>query len=183
MYNPAYMIETHAFGVFIPPYAKYLILGSFTVKKYSGDPRIDWFYTTKVNQFWPIIQEVYDVSLPDRKSKEELFAKLGIALVDIILECERKSGTNLDTNLVNIVYNTSAIRKILTENKIEKIFFSSRFVEKGYKRKLNELVEEFPDIELITLPSPSPRYAAMRKEEKVRKYKEVFPSLLNNATV
>ncbi len=169
------MIETHAFGVFVPLNAKYLLLGSFTAKKYLGDPKLDWFYVTKVNQFWPIIEKVYGISLPDKKSKEELFIKLGIAITDIIYQCERKDGTNLDANLINFVYHTKEIRKILTENKIEKIFFSSRFVEKEYKRKLKELVEEFPDVELITLPSPSPRYAAMSREDKIKRYKEVLP--------
>jgi len=120
------MIEKHAFGNFVPTNAKYLVLGSFTLKKYTGDPNLDWFYTTKVNQFWPIIQEVYGVPLPDRKSKEVLFTKLGIALSDIILECERRDGTNLDANLVSITYNTDGIRKILKENNIQKIFITPK---------------------------------------------------------
>jgi hypothetical protein len=32
-----------------------------------------------------------------------------------------------------------------------------------------------PSVKFITLPSPSPRYAAMSKEEKIKKYKEVLP--------
>lgn len=169
------MIEKHAFGDFVPKNAKYLLLGSFTVKKYSGDPNLDWFYTSKVNQFWPIIEAVYNVSVPDKKSKVHLFTKLGIALSDIILECERRDGTNLDSNLIRIVYNKDGVRKILTANKIEKIFFSSRFVEKEYKKHFREFLVEFPKIELITLPSPSPRYAAMSKSEKTKRYRELLP--------
>ena len=172
------MLETHAFGVFVPTNAKYLILGSFTVKKYTGDPNLDWFYVTPVNQFWPIIENVYDIKLPDKRAKEDLFTKLGIALSDIIYQCERRDGTNLDANLINFVYNTPNIRTILSENKIEKIFFTSKFVEKEYKKKLKELIEEFPEVELMTLPSPSPRYAAMRKEEKIQRYKEILPKII-----
>lgn len=175
------MIETHAFGVFVPANAKYLLLGSFPANISGKAP--DWFYGSKVNQFWPIVEKVYGVTLPDKTRKEELFTKLEIAITDIIYQCERRDGTNLDANFINFVYHTSAIRKILTKNKIKKIFFSSRFVEKEYKRKLKELVEEFPNIELITLPSPSPRYAAMSRDEKIKKYKEVFPPLINDDTV
>lgn len=171
------MIETHAFGNFVPPNAKYLVLGSFCARKYSGDPNLDWFYTTKVNQFWPIIEKVYDVSLPDKKAKEKLFTKLEIGIADIIHSCERRDGTNLDSNLINFTYNTPTLQKIFSENTIEKIFFSSKFVEKEYKKRLKELVEKFPNIELTTLPSPSPRYAAMSKKEKIKRYKEVLPKL------
>ncbi len=171
------MIETHAFGVFIPPNAKYLVLGSFTAKKYTDNPNLDWFYVTPVNQFWPIIEQVYNISLRDQKSKQKLFEKLGIATADIIHQCERRDGTNLDANLVTITYNTPALRKLLKNNKIEKLFFTNKFVEASYKKHLKALLTEFPDIELITLPSPSPRYAAMRKEEKAKMYKDLLPKI------
>jgi hypoxanthine-DNA glycosylase len=171
----SYMIETHLFGIFVPPNAKYLLLGSFVARTYSKNENYDWYYGRKVNQFWPIIEKVYNTNLPNKKSKQKLFTKLGIAIGDIIHQCERRDGTNLDSNLINIVYNTSAIKKTLQENNIQKIFFTSRFVEKTYKTKLKELVSEFPHIELVTLPSPSPRYASMRKEEKIKRYKEILP--------
>ena len=83
------MIETHAFGNFIPLNAKYLILGSFTgrqaVKGNSAtDDSYDWFYATKRNQFWPILEEVYGIELRNKLSRQELFTKLGIAMADII---------------------------------------------------------------------------------------------------
>ena len=171
------MIETHPFGVFSPPDAKYLILGSFTAKKDDGDESYDWFYVTKRNQFWPILERLYSLKLEDKKAKQSLFTELSIAITDIIYQCERRDGNSLDSNLVNFVYNTSAIRNLLQENPIEKIFFSSRFVEKEFKKGFKDLIEEFSNIELITLPSPSPRYAAMSKEEKIRRYRQIFPKL------
>ncbi len=169
------MIETHAFGDFVPKNTKYLMLGSFTAKKSDTDLSYDWFYCTKRNQFWPIIEKVYDLNLPDKKSKVDLFTILRIAFSDMILSCERKDNNSSDTNLVNFTYNKVRIRKILAENIIKKVFFSSRFVEKEFKSKFKEMINEFPNIEFITLPSPSPRYAAMSKEEKIKRYKEIFP--------
>jgi G:T/U-mismatch repair DNA glycosylase len=106
---------------------------------------------------------------------QELFTKLGIAMADIIYQCERKKGNNLDNNLTNIVYNIEAITEILESNRIEKIFFSSRFVEDRFKKVFKEVINRHPSIELITLPSPSPRYAQMTKEQKVQRYKELLP--------
>lgn len=108
----------------------------------------------------------------DKKSKEKLFTKLGIAVADIIYRCERKKSNNLDTNLVNITYNTQSLKKLLKNPKIRKIFFSSRFVE----AKFEKLFKNVPQ-ELITLPSPSPRYARLTLEEKVEKYSKELPKL------
>lgn len=170
------MIETHPFGVFSPPNAKYLLLGSFTAKKPDNDDSYDWFYVTKRSQFWSIIESIYNVKLDNKRMKQDLFTKLGIAITDIIYQCERRDGNSLDANLINFVYNTSAIKKLLQENEIKKIFFSSRFVEKEFKKRFKELITEYPTIELITLPSPSPRYAAMSKQEKIKRYMEIFPN-------
>ncbi|MDP1710024.1 MAG: hypothetical protein Q8L28_00175 [bacterium] len=171
------MIETHPFGDFVPTNAKYLILGSFTAKKKDGDDFYDWFYVTKRSQFWPILEVVYNIKLDDKKAKQKLFTDLKIAITDIIYQCERKDDNSLDSNLINFVYNTEAIQKLLKENKIEKIFFSSRFVEKEFKKHFKNLVDEFSNIELITLPSPSPRYATMSVKEKIVRYSEIFPSI------
>lgn len=171
------MIETHLFGVFSPSKAKYLVLGSFTARKRDGDDSYDWFYGSKRNQFWPILEKVYGLRLENRKAKQDLFTKLSMAMADIIHQCERLNGSSLDVNLTNLVYNKPAIRKLLQTNPIEKIFFSSRFVEKEFKKKFKDLIEEFPNMNLITLPSPSPRYAAMSKEEKIRRYRQILPKL------
>jgi G:T/U-mismatch repair DNA glycosylase len=90
------MLETHAFGNFVPPSARFLILGSFTGKQaVKGD--------------------------------------------------------------------SAAL-------------FTSRFVETGFKKNFKDIVSHHPSIELITLPSPSSRYARMSKEQKVSRYKELLPS-------
>lgn len=162
------MIETHPFGDFVPRKAKYLILGSFT-----GRQSYDWFYGTKVNQFWSIFEGVYGISLKTKADKQRLFTKLGIAIADIVYQCERAQGTNMDNNLINIVYNTRGIKAILAKNKIAKIFFSSRFVESLFKKVFNNM--QLGDTELITLPSPSPRYAAMKLADKIKKYRKLLP--------
>lgn len=168
------MVETHPFGNFVPQNAQYLILGSFTGK--ITDDSYDWFYGTKRNLFWPIMQEVYGTELQTKQEKQELFNRLGIAITDIILSCERKSNNNLDMNLTNIVLNEE-VANILKNNKIKKIFFSSRFVEKLFRKHFKQLILEYPEIELIPLPSPSPRYAAMSRVQKVARYKELLPEV------
>lgn len=169
------MIEKHPFGNFVPFKAKYLLLGSFPgrVETRYGE----WFYETKRGQFWPIIEEVYRVKLKNKAEKISLFSKLKISVSDVIYKCERLKGNNSDSNLVKCSYNTEGVGKILKENKIEKIFFTSRFVENKFRRFFKSLIIRYPKIELITLPSSSPRYALMSKSEKVKMYRKVLPKL------
>ncbi len=176
------MIEKHAFGNFVPPKARFLILGSFTAKQAvkgntAFDDAYDWFYSNGRNQFWPIIEAVYQRDLNNKHSKQKLFAELGIAMADIILQCERKEGNNLDNNLVNIIYNVDAITKILDSNQIQKIFFSSCFVEKKFRKVFKNIITQQPNTELVTLPSPSPRFAQMSKQQKIGKYRQLLPRL------
>jgi hypoxanthine-DNA glycosylase len=175
------MVETHAFGNFVPVNARYMILGSFTgrqaVKGTSAtDGNYDWFYGTKRNQFWSILKGVYDAKFRDIREKQELFTKLGIAMADIIYQCQRKHGNNLDNNLINIVYN-KAIIEILDNNPIENVFFTSKLAEKKFKKVFRQVIDNHPSIQYMTLPSPSLRYAKMSKEQKIQCYKELLPKL------
>lgn len=175
------MLETHPYGSFIPAKAKYLLLGSFTTKEaFDAEKKAFyvWFYSNGGrNQFWPILEEIYGVKLPTRQAMELLFTKLHMALADIIYQCERKKHSNLDVHLINIVYAVEDITSILEKNNIKTIFFSSRFVETKFRRVFKDMIKRYPSIQLITLPSPSPRYAAMSKAEKVKKYRELLPKL------
>ena len=168
------MIEKHPFGVFVPKNSKYLLLGSFVTKPISG---YEWFYANGRNQFWPILEEVYKVSLKSKKEQQNLFIRLSMAIADIILECEREKNSNLDTNLKCLVFNTQAITEILEKNEIAKIFFTSRFVEKLFRREFKEAITKYPAVELLTLPSPSPRYALVSKKEKIATYMKLLPGL------
>lgn len=170
------MIETHPFGDFIPSKVKYLILGSFTGKGVLSELGYDWYYGTKANQFWRIIEQVYGIKLEIKPKKIELFTKLQIGIADIIYQCERKKGSNLDSNLINIVYNFDAIEKILNNYPITKVFFTSRFVENKFMKKFGK--DKFKHIEFIALPSPSPRYAQMPVSQKIITYKMLLPKML-----
>jgi len=167
------MIETHPFGIFSPPKARYLLLGSFTAVK--KEDSYDWFYGSKRNQFWPMIEEVYGIKLLNKRSRQSLFTKLSIAIADMIYQCERKDSNSLDSNLINLVFNTKGLNKLFKNNPLQEVFFSSKFVEKQFRKNFKDLVIKYSNVKFITLPSPSPRYAAMSRVEKIKKYKEIFP--------
>jgi len=168
------MVEIHPFGNFVPKKTNYLMLGSFVTK--PSNP-YEWFYANGRNQFWPIMEEVYGSKFNTKEKQQHLFSQLKMALADIILSCERRDNSNLDINLVNIVYNTPAIKAIINKNNVKKIFFTSRFVETLFRRHLKDIIQLYAEVELICLPSPSPRYAIMSKAEKILLYKQLLPRL------
>ncbi len=168
------MVEVHPFGDFVPKSVKYLMLGSFVTK--PSNP-YQWFYANGRNQFWPIMQEVYGKDFGTTEKQKQLFTDLEMALSDIIYSCERKRNSNLDVNLYNIVYNIVPIREIISKNRITKIYFSSRNVEDKFNRLLKNIVGVGDNVELVCLPSPSPRYAAMTRQQKIIKYRELLPKL------
>lgn len=175
------MTEKHPFGYFVPENARYLLLGSFTTKEAYDDEKSKdyvWFYSNGGrNQFWPILEEIYGRELKTRKQMQKCFDELQMALGDIIIQCERKRKSNLDISLTNIVYGVRDVLNILRSNAIKKIFFTSRFVEMKFRTNFKQALEQFPNIELLTLPSPSPRYVQMPRSEKVVKYRMTLPKL------
>lgn len=153
-------IEKHPFQAFVPKDAKYLLLGSFpcnrNLRADDAPAYGEWFYCgSGKSAFWGIMEMVYACNLPtgDRTSKEELLSKYGIAITDIALEIERKKPDCLDNNLKILAYQTEAIQEILENNPIEKIFFTSRFVEKAY---IKHIQPKGSKAALIYLISPSP---------------------------
>ena len=161
------MLEIHPFGNFVPKKTMYLILGSFPGKR---DRINNWFYGTSRNQFWKIISVIYNQKLETILQKQNLLVKLHFAITDVILSCVRSKGTNSDMNLTNITYNIKGIETILAENNIEKIFFTSRFTENLFMREFKKVIQRYPEVKLVTLPSPSARYAIVGLSDKIKKY-------------
>ena len=162
------MIEKHPFKPFVPENSRVLILGSFPGKESTQSTNEnDWFYYAKRNQFWKIIEAVFNQNLSSKSSKQELFKSQKIAITDIIESCERRENKNSDENLINRKYNKASISEIIAQNPITKILFTSKHV-------YHEFLENFDkpeNIELVVLPSPSPIFRRMGIQGKIDFYK------------
>jgi G:T/U-mismatch repair DNA glycosylase len=101
-----------------------------------------------------------------------LFSRLHLAVADIIYRCTRRKHNNSDTNLTRITYNVPVIEKIISQNQIGTIYFSSRFVEARFIKLFKNV-----SVRLITLPSPSPRYARLNLKGKIRIYSRLLPKV------
>jgi hypoxanthine-DNA glycosylase len=168
------ILEHHPFGSFIPPDIQYLVVGTFPGRQFSqrtvdeNEADIHAFSYGGRNQFWRIMEKVYAVDLPTRNSKKALFQNYNIGLLDVIKACRRKKASNLDTDLVDIVWNKPEFDIILTENNIKNVFCTGKAVAQIFQKW-------YPEQPCVALPSPSPLYAAMRFEDKLNFYKKAFP--------
>lgn len=163
-------VETHPHTPFVPHPLKVLIMGSFPGRSstLSTGPQGQWFYSAKRNQLWKILEIVFNQPLPDQATKAAVLASRGIGIGDILLQIRRLKQSNADQDLQIITYNDKAIAAILQKYPDVQICFTSRFVEKQFKK----LFAAHPHT--VLLPSPSPRYARLTLAEKAAIYKQIL---------
>jgi G:T/U-mismatch repair DNA glycosylase len=119
----------------------------------------------------------YQLPLDTKEAQMALMERLGMAMGDVIHSCRRAEGTNADTNLTEIEYNTGAVAEFLAHYSIHAIYFTSAFVATKFGRHFREVTEPYPHLQYITLPSPSPRFARMSLTEKAHQYRALLPPL------
>ena len=140
-----------------------LILGSFpSIKSFEND----LYYGNPLNQFWKILKAVTSYPVNNNDQKIWLLKECKLGLWDMIASCKRESS--LDSSLEDETVND--IAALLEENpNIKRIAFTGKKSETLYKMHFSHL-----DIETFYLPSPSPAYAAMKFDEKVKIYKDIL---------
>ena len=140
-----------------------LILGTFPSPlsrekgEYYGNPR---------NQFWRLIFGVFGEPFdnPDYQKKKAVLAKNGIALCDVILECEPTGA--LDSGIRNTMYR-SELPGFISEHEISNVLFNGNNAYLFYRRGIG-------DIDRRVLPSSSPANARMKFEEKLQHWREML---------
>ncbi|MCX6112315.1 MAG: hypothetical protein NTY22_03380 [Proteobacteria bacterium] len=183
-------LEQHPFGFYIPEDSENLILGSFPPREFTQSKKISketWFYGSPKNDFWRILEIIYRKDLKLKKDKKDLLKKIKTGMGDIIIQCNRMDNNNSDQNLTDIKYN-SKLMDIIKSGKIKNIYFTSRYVEKGFYKIISKIIKNEPDeedndivkyfaikdssgkIKTITLLSPS--RSINRFIAGLKKYKE-----------
>lgn len=152
------MREKHPYGEFIPKHPRLMIVGSFPIGKFTNPQRrceiksneYDFFFGGEKNLFWKLLGEVFNVSLNSSDNIKKFLQEKGIAIGDVIHSCRRKAGGGSDSNLYDIEWNKNLL-KIIENNKIKKIYFTSKKVEQWF----NGLFPDTNHLNKITLISPS----------------------------
>ena len=154
-------VITKAFSPLCGDNPRIIILGTFPSPlsrekgEYYGNPR---------NQFWRLIFGVFDLPFeaPEYSAKKAVLFENGIALCDVIAECEPFGA--LDAGIHNPKY-FSELPEYIDGMGISRVLFNGNNAYQFYRRGIGE-------IERHVLPSSSPANARMRLEEKMQLWRE-----------
>ena len=136
--------------------SKVLILGTMPGKE---SLRLNEYYAHGQNAFWKIIFALYDLPLStDYKMKREVLLNNGIALWDVLQNCQRESS--LDSDIKQEEPNNLRMF-LLSHPEISKIYFNGSGAAKFFKKYFSDI-----DLPKQVLPSTSPAHA-VKWEEKL----------------
>ena len=86
----------HPFDPIADQRSKVLVLGSFpSIKSFEKA----FYYAHPRNQFWPIMEALFGVRLPDNESRRRFALEQGIALWDTYASLVRAENNSSDANL------------------------------------------------------------------------------------
>ena len=145
-----YQNISHGFGPVYNSESRILILGSFPSVKSREE---GFFYGHPRNRFWKILADVCDVPEPVTiEEKKQFLLENGIALYDVIEECEIVGSS--DSSIRNV--EPTDIRHMLAESKITGIYANGNKAGELYRKYQLPLTGK----EATVLPSTSPANAA-----------------------
>lgn len=154
---------THEFPPVYDENSRILILGSFPSVK-SREQK--FFYGHPQNRFWKVTAAVLNCPVPETvEEKKEMLLTHGIALWDVIAECDIIGSS--DSSIRNVVPND--LGEILRTGKISVIYANGGTAKRLYDRFQKEVCQ----MEAIGLPSTSPANAAYSVERLTEKWKEI----------
>lgn len=141
-----------AFPPFYRKPCRILVLGSFPSVK---SREISFFYGNPQNRFWKVAAKAYSRPVPETVEEKKTFlAEIGVALWDVVAECEIKGS--MDSDIKN--YSVADIRALVAEIKPEKILLNG-------KKAAEIFVKNFPELVPLSVVLPSTSPANVRFDE------------------
>ncbi|MBD3800268.1 MAG: DNA-deoxyinosine glycosylase [Campylobacterales bacterium] len=154
----------HSFDPVADDRSRVLVLGSFpSIASFQAD----FYYAHPRNQFWPIMEQLFNVTLEDKTARRAFALEQGIALWDSYASLVRSENNSSDANLSELTPND--IPAFLAGHPaIRHIFCTGRKAYEG-------CTKAFPDLPVpcTLLPSTSAAYAAMRFDAKLEAYRQL----------
>ena len=161
-----YERHTHEFPPLYDANSRILILGSFPSVK---SREAQFFYGHPQNRFWKILAALTDEALPQTiEEKRSLALRHGIALWDVIEECEIKGSS--DSSIRNVL--PTDIPAVLKAAPIRQIYTNGNLATRLFEKYQEGVCGR----RTIGLPSTSPANAAwtlpklMEKWSVIREY-------------
>lgn len=159
--------HSHPFTPIIDDNTRILFLGSFpSIVSFQQS----FYYAHRRNTFWPIMEMIFKVTLPDNEAKIKFCLTHQIGLWDVISSCERMNSS--DSNLKKIIPNDFHTLLQAYPNLVA-IGFTGKKAFELFQKYFKEI-----PIEKIILPSTSPAHASITREEKEKQYRTFIQKFL-----
>ena len=146
--------QTHCFEPVFDEHSRILVLGSFPSVRSRAE---GFYYGNPRNRFWQMLSDIFAQPLPaDNTSRRELLLSHGIALWDVIAQCEISGSSDASIRAAR----PNDIKLILDSCSIERILANGATAYAAY----NRLCAAALGRDAIKLPSTSPANATWSLE-------------------
>lgn len=143
--------------------SKILILGSFPSVQ---SRKVEFYYGNVRNRFWETICGYFCLSVPESvQDKKEFLHSHGIALWDIVTECEIEASK--DATIKN--FKVADVKKLLQKSKIEFIILNGSTAFDIFEKYYGDI-----GVPYVKLSSTSPANTKFTREEWYDTLRRVF---------
>lgn len=149
--------QTHPYTPYFPKTAEAVIIGSAPPWRFcTGKAKnlrvcdINFFYGSMDNRFWCVIFEIMGTK-PKPVTVEHLKKILKdhrLGMGDILKSFTRRDRISADSALSEFIYNIRLVEEIMDRDRIRKLFFTSKFAYKHFKRALRQQGYAFVEREI-----------------------------------
>ena len=150
-----------------------LILGTFPSEE---SLKQNQYYAHPRNQFWDMIAEICGTGTCDEYEKRCDRAKSkGIAIWDVLKSCDREGSSDGRIRRGHFIPND--IVSFILEHPVNAIFFNGSKAALLFKQHVDLSILPVQP-RFVTLPSTSPAHAALSKQQKLERWREVKTYLI-----
>lgn len=140
------------------------------------------YYAHPQNAFWWIIANL--IGFEDSINYEEKCQRLtsaNIALWDVLYDCERQGS--LDSNIQRDSEQVNDFPQLLDKYPMIKLIaFNGATAKQIFMRHCADLFEERKQLTWVQLPSSSPAYASIDRQQKLQLWQEALYSVISVST-
>jgi len=135
------------------------------------------YYAHPRNSFWWLLGQLigFDHKLPYAR-RVALTTAAGFAVWDVLLDCERKGS--LDSNIQRDTEQCNDFSSLLqSHHSLRLIAFNGAASRAIFMRHCSPLLNHFPNLRTVLLPSSSPAYASISRCEKLQLWRQKLPKI------
>lgn len=157
------------------PPPRVLILGSMPSRTSLSEQR---YYAHPRNSFWWIMGELIGFNSDlDYFAKGEMLINSQISVWDVLVDCERAGS--LDSNIVRSSEQVNDFAALFKRYpSIELIAFNGGAAKSIFMRHCGNVLIGMPNISWLQLPSTSPAYASINRNEKLQLWRSALTATI-----